>query len=145
MPASTEALTNLQCHALQVTVINAPIFGGQWQLSIPGASLKDRLLDIVVIEDIDLEHLSTRLAQLFNPAEQQSSTLSARQESYSNHPLHHPGEWTGIPGIHHLQARGVIIATNADPQDATLDGEVRGQTPMYVHVADERLRVLVPG
>ena len=34
--------------------------------------------------------------------------------------------------------------TSADPRDATLDGEVRGQTPMYVHVADEQLRVKVP-
>ena len=50
-----------------------------------------------------------------------------------------------IPGMHHLQARGVTITTHADPRDATLDGEVRGQTPMYVHVAHERLQVMVPG
>src|SRR5207248_9863798 len=58
MPASTEELTTLSCHALEVAIINAPLFGGQWQLSIPGASVKDRLLDIVVIENIGLEHLS---------------------------------------------------------------------------------------
>jgi len=43
-----------------------------------------------------------------------------------------------------VQARGVTIRTSADPRDVTLDGEVRGQTPMYVHVADEQLRVRVP-
>ena len=144
MPASTEEPTTLPCHALEVAVINAPIFAGQWQFSIPGASLKDRLLDVVVIEDIDLEHLSIRLAQLFNSGGQQPSIPQVRQENHFSHPRHHPGELTGIPGIHHLQARGVVVTTNADPQDATLDGEVRGQTPIYAHVADERLKVLVP-
>ncbi len=38
-----------------------------------------------------------------------------------------------------------MITTTADPRDVTLDGEVRGQTPMSVHVADERLLVKVPG
>jgi diacylglycerol kinase family enzyme len=51
---------------------------------------------------------------------------------------------TGIPGIHHLQARGVTINTNADPKDATIDGEVRVQTPLLVQVADEPLNVVVP-
>jgi diacylglycerol kinase family enzyme len=47
--------------------------------------------------------------------------------------------------MHHIQAREVIIKTKADPRDATLDGEVRGQTPMYARLANERLRVVVPG
>jgi|GEM_PF-2152428 len=34
-----------------------------------------------------------------------------------------------IPGMHHLQARGVTITTHAGPRDATLDGEVRGSDP----------------
>src|SRR5947209_535941 len=65
-----EAQTSLQCRALQVTVINAPIFGGQWNLAIPGAAMNDRLLDIVVIEDIDLEDLSTTIGQFFNTQKQ---------------------------------------------------------------------------
>jgi len=51
---------------------------------------------------------------------------------------------TGIPGIHHLQAQGVTITTHADPRDVTLDGEVRGQTPAHVRLAEQRLRVIVP-
>jgi len=43
-----------------------------------------------------------------------------------------------------VQARGVTITTSADPRDVTLDGEVRGQTPMDVHVADTRLRARIP-
>jgi len=141
-PSIDEAQTSLQCRALQVTVINAPIFGGQWNLAIPGATMNDRLLDIVVIEDIDLEDLSTTIGQFFN-TQKQPLALPSRWEG--SHIGHHPAELTGIPGIHHLQASSVNIKTNADPRDATLDGEVRGQTPMHVRVANERLRVVVPG
>jgi diacylglycerol kinase (ATP) len=137
-PATAEENVPLRRRTLQVAIINAPIFGGQWQLAIPGAKLGDGLLDIVVIEDLDFNNLNTRLAQLFGHKEQ-SSLAERRGHEY------HPGELTGIPGIHHLQAHGVTITTSADPRDATLDGEVRGQTPMYVQVADAGLRVVVPG
>ncbi len=140
--ATEEKPPALRCRALQVTVINAPIFGGQWQLAIPDASLNDRLLDIVVIEDFDLAKLSTGLAHLFGQRVNSDEAVPAGGEGEATR---HPGELTGIPGIHHLQARGVVITTSIDPLDATLDGEVRGQTPMLVHIADERLDVLVPG
>lgn len=139
--ATAEKPPVLRCRALQVTVINAPVFGGQWQLAIPDASLNDRLLDIVVIEEIELGKLSTRLAHLFG---QKANGAEPGPTDEGYEATRHPGELTGIPGIHHLQARGVSITTNVDPRDATLDGEVRGQTPMFVHIADERLRVLVP-
>ena len=137
-PPIDKAQTSLECRALQVTVINAPIFGGQWNLAIPGATMHDRLLDVVVIEDIDLDDLSARISQFFN-SQKQNLALPTRWERS------HPAELTGIPGIHHLQADSIIIKTNADPRDATLDGEVRGQTPMHVRVANERLRVVAPG
>ncbi len=133
--------TTLRSHALQVTVINAPIFGGRWQLAIPGASLSDRLLDIVVIEEREAGDLNTRLAHFFGRKEKEQQAAAHEQEQYGTR---HPAELTGIPGIHHVQARGVTITTDADPRDGTLDGEVRGQTPMHTRVADERLRVLVP-
>ena len=104
--------------------------------------MNDRLLDIVVIEDIDLEDLSTTLGQFFNSQKKHLAHPLRWERSHSGH---HPAELTGIPGIHHLQASSVIIKTDADPRDATLDGEVRGQTPAYVRVANERLRVVVPG
>ena len=141
---STEAareLLPLRCRALQVTVINAPLFGGQWQLPVPGASINDGLLDIVVIEDIELGKLSTKIAQFFNLPGTEGAQPIARGEERFVHTL---AELTGIPGIHHLQAQGVHIKTSADPRDATLDGEVRGQTPMFVRLAPQRLRVVVP-
>jgi len=137
VPDAPNEATILSCRALQVAVINAPIFGGQWQLAIPGASLSDRLLDIVVIEEIESEEFNRRLANFFGLETQASN-------SQTNYATRHPAELTGFPGIHHVQAQGVTITTSADPRDVTLDGEVRGQTPMHVRLADERLRVVVP-
>lgn len=139
--ATAEEQLSLACRALQVTVINAPVFGGRWQLTVPGVSISDRLLDIVVIEDIDLGHLNTALARLFNLQDHSSAEPLNKP---LNHKIRHPAELTGIPGIHHIQAQGLTLTTSGDPRDATLDGEVRGQTPMHVHMADERLRVLIP-
>ncbi len=135
----TKPNTSLSCRALQVAIINAPIFGGQREFALPGTKFDDRLLDIVVIEEMDIGKFGRILAHFFE-SKSEGSTLTNGEKRFT----HHPAELTGIPGIHHVQARGVTIMTSADPRDATLDGEVRGQTPMYVHVAEERLRVKVP-
>lgn len=133
--------TSLRCRALQVAVINAPIFGGAWQLAVPGAQVNDRLLDIVVIEEIEANGISTKLAQFFDPQKQ----FLTRQPNGGEPSIDHdPADLSRIPGIHHLQARGITIMTGTDPQDVTLDGEVRGQTPAHVCLANERLRVMVP-
>ena len=136
----------LNCRALQVTVINAPIFGGQWNLALPNVSLHDRLLDIVVIEEIEFWKINSSLARLFgpHPSNGGSKALDVNEPASTPTTGHHRANLTPLPGFHHLQAKGVIISTNADPRDVTLDGEVRGQTPMYVQVAQERLRVLAP-
>ncbi|MDQ2716939.1 MAG: hypothetical protein M3Z08_18705 [Chloroflexota bacterium] len=137
-----EELSRLHCHALQVAIIDAPIFGGQWQLAVPGGSINDGLLDIIVIDNIDFRDISIALARLFTPTEQQAEPSADNPHEHLL--LRHPAELSGIPGIHHMRARGVSITTNADPRDVTLDGEVRGQTPIQVSVANERLRVAVP-
>lgn len=46
--------------------------------------------------------------------------------------------------MHHVQASGVTITTSADPREVTFDGEERGQTPIYVYVADKQVRVRIP-
>jgi diacylglycerol kinase (ATP) len=130
-----------RCRALQIAVINAPIFGGQLSLAIPGASLTDRLLDIVIVEDVELGNLGAAFARLFN---QQESLAVDEPTWHQQFPQLEQAELSHIPGVHHVQARGVTISTNADPQDVTLDGEIRGQTPIHVHMAEQRLRVLVP-
>ncbi len=143
-PANTIGIPELhplRCRALQVTVINAPLFGGAWQLTVPDASINDGLLDIVVIEDVELGKLSAKIAQFFNLPKTEVAYSQAKKEDQF---LHHVADLSGIPGIHHVQARGVHIRTNADPRDATLDGEERGQTPMFVGLAAQRLRVVAP-
>ncbi len=128
---------DFHCQALQVAVVNAPVFGGPLQLAIPGATVTDRLLDIVIVHGIDWKEIGEALSHFFRPGEE----ATAAQEGQ---PSHHPAELTAIPGLHHLQAAGVAISTSADPADVTLDGEVRSRTPVRVCIAPERLRVMAP-
>ncbi len=139
-PVTSEPEISFKCRALQVAIINAPIFGGQREFALPGTKFDDHLLDIVVIEEMDLDKFGRIVAHFFGPKANGKTTLANGEKRFT----HHPAELTYIPGIHHVQARGVTIMTSADPRDVTLDGEVRGQTPMYVHVADQQLRVKVP-
>ena len=141
MLTTPETLTSLRCRALQVAVINTPIFGGQREFAIAGSSFEDRLLDIVVLEHMDMGALGKSIARFFGP-KGQAEVPPAKGERRTF--IHHPAELTGIPGMHHVQVRGVTITTSADPREVTFDGEVRGQTPIYVHVADKRLRVRIP-
>ncbi len=132
----------LCCRALQTAVINAPFFGGMWQFAIPRATLHDRLLDIVIILDTDLSQLPTLFAQWLHQlsnSPQMPADRTPAQTPFSAAELSH------LPGIHHFQAKSITITTDIDPQDVTLDGEVRGQTPIYVATAERMLHVLVPG
>jgi diacylglycerol kinase (ATP) len=140
-PAPIDDASILRCSAIQVTVVNTPFFGGRWQIPVHAASLSDRLLDIVVIEERGIAGLHKQLAD-FSHQEGHPPAQFAR--IHTSDPTHHSAEVTGFPGTHHLQARGVTITTSTDPQDATLDGEVRLQTPLQVQVADESLHVVVP-
>ncbi len=138
---TSEVLTTLSCRALQVAVINTPIFGGEREFAIAGSSFEDRLLDIVVFEQMDMGTLGKNIAYSFAPKKHTVARLSPGETRTSTH---HPAELTGIPGMHHVQARGVTITTSADPRQATFDGEVRGHTPIYVYVADKQLKVRIP-
>ena len=141
MPSTPETLTTLRCRALQVAVINTPIFGGEREFAIASSSFEDRLLDIVVLEQMDMGSLGKNIARSFAPKKQ---TLAPPASGDTRTFTHHPAELSGIPGMHHVQARGVTITTSADPKEVTFDGEVRGHTPIYVHVADKQLRVRMP-
>ena len=132
----------LSSRALQVTVINAPIFGGAWQIALPGSSLEDEVLDVVVFEEFGSGQLGARLASFFN-SPPLDTTLQGENRTAETF-LQHPAELTGLPGIHHLQARGIAISTGQDPRPITLDGEIRGQTPLYVRLLRHFLPVCVP-
>ncbi len=136
-----ETLTSLRCRAFQVAVINTPIFGGEREFAIAGSSFEDWLLDIVVLEHMDMGAFGKSIARFFGPKAQAEAPLATGERRTFTH---HPAELSGIPGMHHVQAAGVRITTSADPREVTFDGEVRGQTPIYVHVADKRPRVRIP-
>jgi diacylglycerol kinase (ATP) len=131
----------LRCRAAQTTVVNAPIFWGVLQASVPGVSMKDRLLDIVVVEDDSLENIIFRVLRFFR---NQDVRIPQSQSWHAQYPALFPAELTAIPGIHHVKARSVTIKTLGEAHNATLDGEVRGQTPIQACVADRRLRLIVP-
>lgn len=133
----------LSGRALQVTIINAPIFGGAWHIALPGSSLDDSTLDVVVFEEFGSDQLSARLATFFSSPP--LDTTAQGENETAERFLRHPAELTGLPGIHHLQAHGITISTGHDPQPATLDGEIRGQTPLSVKLLKHCLPVCVPG
>jgi diacylglycerol kinase (ATP) len=137
------AYAELSSRALQITVINAPIFGGAWQMALPGSSMDDSVLDIVVFEEAGLGRLSARLTPCFRlpPLTEDASREHREAERFPPAAVERPG----LPGMHHLQARGIVISTACDPQPATLDGEIRAQTPLSVQLLQQCLSVYVPG
>lgn len=132
------------CKTLQATVVNAPIFGGQWQFALPQASIDDHLLDVVLITDIKLATLVGGIGQLFGNQKGQTNPHSDWHIRNAPHPLLIEAELSGIPRIYHFQAQGAVISSRDNPQDVTLDGEIRGQTPIWTHVAPWPLSVIVP-
>ena len=84
--ANTQVQTSLRGRALQVAVINTPIFGGQRELAIPSSSFDDRLLDIVVIEQMDVETLSRSIAPFFGPKEHAGISLHMGEKRTFRHP-----------------------------------------------------------
>jgi diacylglycerol kinase (ATP) len=143
-PIITTEPVRFRCKTLQITVINAPIFGGQWQIALPKASIYDHLLDVVIITDIKLETLIDGSAKLLGNLNVPINPHSDWHAQNAAHPLLQQAELSGIQGVYHFQAQGAIIRSNVDPQDATLDGEIRGQTPLRAHIAPQPLHVIVP-
>jgi diacylglycerol kinase (ATP) len=142
-PTLSQQSATLHCQTAQISVINAPVFWGRLQARVPGVSMYDRVLDIVVIEDGVLDDLFRRITSIFN-RDQQPPHPPENGNWHARYPDLLAAQLTDIPGVHHIQAQGVKITTPGKRQDATLDGEVRGQTPMHVQVAREQLCVLCP-
>jgi len=113
--------------ALQVAVINSPIFGGQLKVALAGVELHDHLLDILIVERFDLRQLLAAAQTAFVPAK------NGWREAVSRR----------FPGIRHVKAGEVMIET-PQPMDVTLDGELRGRTPLRALSAPHALKVIVP-
>jgi undecaprenyl-diphosphatase len=103
----------------QLSVINAPIFGGALGMRIGGVNLDDRMLDVLAFEELPLHRIG--LAALF---------LLLRVNR-------------GVRGVHAVHVSNLKVHTNR-PLEVTLDGEVRGTVPGDFEAASEALRVVTP-
>jgi undecaprenyl-diphosphatase len=103
----------------QLSVINAPIFGGALGMRVGGVRLDDRLLEVLAFEELPLHRIA--LAALF-------LLLHVNRE---------------VRGVHALHLSNLMVHTTR-PLDVTLDGEVTGTVPGDFEVAGEALRVVTP-
>jgi diacylglycerol kinase family enzyme len=100
-------------------VINAPVFGGFLGLRVSGASLDDRRLDVLFVEELPAHRLIlVALHQLFR--------------------IRLP-----IKGVEALHVAKVRVHTE-EPLEVALDGEVVGRLPADFVVVGEALRVVTP-
>src|SRR5258706_3129884 len=138
--------------ALQVAVVNLPVFGGPLNLRLPDAWLGDSLLDFVVIEALEPPNLRATVDGLFAalgrlrdgvfsgraaPSDGAAASAEASEE------LTDESAGLALPGVHRYSARSAVIEAPSDV-DVTLDGEIRTRTPVRVRVAPEPVRVLLP-
>jgi diacylglycerol kinase (ATP) len=148
--------------AVQVAVVNTPVFGGALKLRLPRAQPSDQLLDVVVIEALEshllratVEQLLAALGSLAGGYPAPTATASANAVKASElAESAHAGEGDtlliteeaarfALPGVYHYQAHGVSIETPSNVA-MTLDGEISARTPVEVRLARRQLRVLVP-
>lgn len=106
--------------AVHLSVSNAPVFGGVLGMRVPGASMIDGLLDVIVIERLSLARLVLAVAD----------TVVGRHR-----PVH---------GVHAMRVQALRVKAEAG-QDIALDGEVIGELPAEFAVLPQALRVVVPG
>ena len=151
-------MLRIECQAVQVAIVNMPVFGGALNLRLPAAHPQDRLLDVVVIEALEPRMLRETVERLLvtlgllaersqpalheQPVSQQSPEDAQR---VTDDALLVAGEAArfALPGVRHYQAKRVRIQTPADVE-MTLDGEIAARTPADVRLARERMRILVP-
>lgn len=107
----------LPLRLLHLSVINAPIFGGRFNLAMEGSDVDDRKLDILAIEDVPLRHLMWATIPL----------LLRRRPRVGGVRLYHVRE------LHvHIDAA----------LDVSLDGEIAARIPGDFVLAPEALRVV---
>lgn len=134
--------TIIQSRAVQVSVVNTPVFGGRMGMRLPDVSLEDRQLDFMVIEAIDAQQLRHTVQQLLaalrtapdQPDQSAGGSGNGQEQEY---------EAPRLPGVRRFRAKAATIET-ADAMDVTLDGEIRTHTPVMIRVSPQALRVLVP-
>jgi YegS/Rv2252/BmrU family lipid kinase len=108
-----------QVSAIHLSVVNAPVFGGRMRLTLPGSSVNDRRLDILIVEDMPVARALLAAVPL---------VLRRRR----------------LPrGIRLFQAASVHIHSD-NPMEVILDGELTGSIPGDFDLVAEGLQVMVP-
>lgn len=105
---------------VHLSVINAPVFGGFLGLRVRGATLDDRRLDVIAVED---------------PLSVRRLLIAALQPVW--------GRTGPVRGIRALQVRRLELFAGQQ-LDVALDGEIQATLPASFDVAGEALRVITP-
>jgi YegS/Rv2252/BmrU family lipid kinase len=103
----------------QLSVINAPIFGGALGMRVGGANLDDRLLDVLAFEALPLHRIAIAALYLL---------LHIKRE---------------VRGVHAVHLASLKVQTNRRLEVA-LDGEVSGTVPGDFEVVGEALHAITP-
>ncbi|HEX8035881.1 MAG TPA: diacylglycerol kinase family protein, partial [Ktedonobacterales bacterium] len=151
-PEAEEQVVTVQ--ALQIAVVNAPVFGGGFNLRLPDVGLRDDLLDFVVFEAIDQQTLRSTVEGLLTALnniggamrDQWGQMTQQRADQAARASQNRTGDEAAglaLPGVRRFKAHSAIIET-AEPLDLTLDGEIRARTPARIAVAPEPLHILLP-
>ncbi len=104
---------------VQLSIINAPVFGGALDLRVPGARLDDRSLVVIAVEQgSPVRLLVGALLTL----------VGRRQEGF---------------GVRALRTKELRVHVDR-PLDVALDGEIVARLPADFDVAADALRVVTP-
>ena len=105
--------------AVHVSVSSTPVFGGLLGMRVPGASITDGLLDVIVVERLSIARLALAVADTF------------------------VGRHRPVHRVHTMKVPAIRIS--APPgQDITLDGELVGELPAHFEAVPKGARVVVP-
>ena len=139
--------------ALQVAVVNTPVFGGAFNLRLPDVRLRDDLLDFVVIEALDPNALRNTVEGLLGALNNIGDVLRERVSQLTQQRVGQAEQVSparadeaaglALPGVRRFKAREAIVETQ-EPLDLTLDGEIRARTPAHIRVAPDSLHILLP-
>jgi diacylglycerol kinase (ATP) len=119
----------ISSRALQVAVVNLPVFGGA--------------LNFIIIEALDPRLLRDTIEKLVAALHRlRESFFAASAHGTPHADVSDESVGLALPGVHRFQAREAVVETPAGV-DVTLDGEIRARTPVQVRVAPKPVRVLL--
>lgn len=107
---------------VHLSVSNAPVFGGVLGMRVPGASMTDGLLDVIIIERLSVARLVLAVAD----------TVVGRHK-----PVHR---------VHTAKVRSIRVSSADTGRDVEIacDGEVIGTLPAGFGVEADSVRVAIP-